>query len=65
MASSGTRGLDEFLSPLQITTAVVHELSREFCTTFKQLAAESEYMFLPTPISESILRPVDRKDQGW
>jgi len=56
--------LYDFLAPLQVTTEVLHELSREFYSTFQRLAAESKDMFLSTPISESILRPADRRSQG-
>jgi len=66
MAPQRTRELDEFLEPLRVTNEVVHQLSREFYSTFKKLAAESKDMFLSTPISESILRPAGRtrKHQG-
>jgi hexokinase len=49
--------LAEFLKPLQVTTEQVVSLSRQLHTTFRNLAATSSDQFLPTPISESILRP--------
>ncbi len=57
--------MDAFLRPLAVTAEAVHRLSREFRSTFEQLAAESTTMFLSTPISEAILRPVvGRNDEG-
>ncbi|KAL2136736.1 hypothetical protein VTI74DRAFT_1777 [Chaetomium olivicolor] len=50
--------LDEFLQPLAIDIQTVLELSRDLAKTFRELSAESPDQFLPTPISESILRPV-------
>lgn len=44
--------------------AAALKLSREFYYNFKYLAAESLGMFLPTPISMSILRPVGRQSTG-
>jgi hypothetical protein len=55
--------LDEFLQPLAIDTQTVLELSRELESTFRTLSAESLDQFLPTPISESILRPA-QQEQG-
>ena len=49
--------LDDFLRPLAIDAQTVLELSHELASTFRQLSAESLDQFLPTPISESILRP--------
>ncbi|KAI1082693.1 hexokinase-7 [Whalleya microplaca] len=57
-------GVENYLKPLQIDVAEAHALSREFYQTFKQLAAESMNQFLPTPISESILRPADGRVTG-
>jgi hypothetical protein len=56
--------LDDFLRPLAIDTSVVLKLSKELGSTFKRLSQESLEMFLPTPISESILRPVAGRDLG-
>jgi hypothetical protein len=55
--------LDEFLRPLAIDSQKALELSRELETTFRCLSAESPDQFLPTPISESMLRPAGR-DHG-
>jgi hypothetical protein len=56
--------IDEFLKPLEIDSRLVFELSRELATTFKHLSSESLDQFLPTPISESILRAVAGRDFG-
>ncbi|KAL2196791.1 hypothetical protein P885DRAFT_37350 [Corynascus similis CBS 632.67] len=56
-----TPSLDDFLQPLAIDFQTVVELSRELTSTFLQLSAESSDQFLPTPISESVLRPVRRE----
>lgn len=56
--------LDEFLRPLDIDVATAHRLSRELYGTFRHLAAHSLHQFLPTPISESILRPVAGREKG-
>jgi hypothetical protein len=57
--------LDEFLRPLPATDPeLVLKLAKELGATFKRLSAESREMFLPTPISESILRPVAGRDLG-
>ncbi|KAL2168224.1 hypothetical protein VTG60DRAFT_283 [Thermothelomyces hinnuleus] len=58
-----TPSLDDFLRPLAVDLETVLKLSRELESTFHQLSAESSDQFLPTPISESILRPTTR-DQG-
>ena len=55
--------LDEFLQPLAVGTELLLELSRELAATFRTLSAESLDQFLPTPISESVLRP-ERRDHG-
>ncbi len=52
-----THSLDDFLQPLAIDTQKVLALSRELTSTFRSLSADSLDQFLPTPISESILRP--------
>ncbi|KAG4429905.1 hypothetical protein IFR05_014611 [Cadophora sp. M221] len=46
-----------FLAPLSISTAKIHSLARSLCSTFTSLAANSQEQFLPTPISDSVLRP--------
>lgn len=49
--------LQDFLQPLYFDTPKVIALAHAFYKTFKELAAESKNQFLPTPISESLLRP--------
>ncbi|KAI5867016.1 hexokinase-7 [Durotheca rogersii] len=56
--------LEEFLRPLYMDAAKAHALSRELYETFRQLSAHSLNQFLPTPISESILRPTEGKEKG-
>lgn len=58
------QSLDDFLRPLEITDDTVLELSRELHDTFLQLSDKSDNQFLPTPISESLLRRVDGADRG-
>lgn len=55
--------LDEFLQPLAASSETLLELSRALAATFVTLSAESVDQFLPTPISESVLRP-GRRDYG-
>jgi hypothetical protein len=55
--------LDDFLRPLAIDGHAVLRLSHRLAFAFTRLAAESMDQFLPTPISESMLRPT-RKVQG-
>ncbi|CAK7265823.1 hypothetical protein SEPCBS119000_001715 [Sporothrix epigloea] len=58
-------GLDRFLERMRIDDERVYTLSREFSSTFTRLAAESTDQFLPTPITESIIRPLrEKKLQG-
>ncbi|KAK4189294.1 major facilitator superfamily domain-containing protein [Podospora australis] len=58
-------GIDEFLKPLAVDSRTVLELSHELASTFRTLSAESTDQFLPTPISESILRPLESgQDHG-
>ena len=67
MAASSTtwRGsLDDLLLPFRIDTEKCHVLSQHFLANFAQLAAESQDQFLPTPISESILRPIADHGHG-
>ncbi|KAI0008558.1 MFS general substrate transporter [Xylariaceae sp. FL0662B] len=59
-----TPDVDCFLRPLHIEVAEAHALSREFCQTFRHLAANSLNQFLPTPISESLLRPANGRVAG-
>lgn len=56
--------IEEFLRPLRIDATLAHQLSLELCKTFQRLAAESLNQFLPTPISESILRPTAGSEKG-
>lgn len=66
MASSETNAglLEAFLQPLHVDVERCHELSQLFLQNFTHLAAESLDQFLPTPISESILRPVADHGHG-
>lgn len=56
--------LQDFLQPMSIDLEKCHALSQAFLQTFTQLAAESLDQFLPTPVSESILRPVAKYGRG-
>lgn len=56
--------IDDFLQPLRMDVATVHQLSHEFCQTFQDLAAESLDQFLPTPITEHMLRPTAGSEKG-
>lgn len=56
--------MEDFLQPLRVNDEVILQLSREFAIVFQQLCAESKEMFLPTPISESLLRPVEGGGRG-
>jgi hypothetical protein len=55
--------LEDFLQPLNVDIPKVHNLARSFCTTYARLAAESHDQFLPTPVSDSVLRPTGN-DEG-
>ncbi|KAI2633660.1 hexokinase-7 [Hypomontagnella submonticulosa] len=56
--------IEEFLRPLSIDDATAHALSQELCRTFQHLSAHSLNQFLPTPISESVLRPTAGRERG-
>lgn len=56
--------VEDFLRPLHMDVATVQQLSHEFHQTFRYLAAESQDQFLPTPITESILRPTAGSEKG-
>ena len=56
--------LCDFLRPLHIDDRIALDLSRDMAAVFRHLSAESQQLFLPTPISESMLRPVDGLDHG-
>lgn len=57
--------IEEFLEPLSVDIDNINRLSQLFLQTFEKLAADSENQFLPTPISEAILRPQAKRRQGW
>ena len=57
--------LGSFLKPLRIDIDTVDSLSCAFLENFEALALDSENQFLPTPISESILRPTTNNGAGW
>ncbi|ORY65205.1 hexokinase-7 [Pseudomassariella vexata] len=56
--------VENFLRPLRIDVPMVHRLSQELYKSFKKLATESKIQFLPTPITESILRPAAGCEKG-
>ena len=49
--------IESFLHPLSVDISKIHRLARAFSLTFANLAAFSQDQFLPTPISDSVLRP--------
>ncbi|KAI1648058.1 MFS general substrate transporter [Daldinia loculata] len=57
-------GVQDFLGPLSVDEAKAHALSLEFYRTFQDLSANSLNQFLPTPISESVLRPTAGREKG-
>jgi hypothetical protein len=56
--------LEHFIKPLHVDVAKAHQLAHELHQTFRELAASSLDQFLPTPISESILRPTRGSEKG-
>ncbi|KAG5926312.1 hypothetical protein E4U42_003431 [Claviceps africana] len=56
--------LNDFLQPMSIDVEKCHVLSHALMQNFMHLAADSLDQFLPTPISESILRPVADYGRG-
>ncbi|KAF5237004.1 hypothetical protein FANTH_10991 [Fusarium anthophilum] len=56
--------IEEFLEPLSVDIDKINRLSQLFLKTFEKLAAGSENQFLPTPISEAILRPEAKRKRG-
>lgn len=56
--------LQDFLKPISIDVTKAHVLAHELHQTYRYLAAESLTQFLPTPISESILRPTGGRERG-
>ncbi|KAI9649827.1 N-acetylglucosamine kinase 1 [Ciborinia camelliae] len=55
--SSDPTILVDFLQPLNVDITKIHALARSLCETFKHLAKESTNQFLPTPITEDVLKP--------
>lgn len=53
-----TTPLGRFLSAFVVDSKKLHALTAEFEATFRQLAAESQNQFLPTPISSTLLSPI-------
>ncbi|KAF2971249.1 hypothetical protein GQX73_g2393 [Xylaria multiplex] len=62
--SSLSPDLDRFLSPIRIDVTKARALAHELGKTFRLLASHSLDQFLPTPISESILRPTGGRERG-
>lgn len=58
------QSLDDFLRPLHITDDSVYKLSLDLWEKFMFLSDKSDNQFLPTPISESLLRRVNSADRG-
>ncbi|KAF6811635.1 hexokinase-1 [Colletotrichum sojae] len=56
--------LQQFLQSLQVDNHKIHTLSSLFYSNFRHLAIHASDQFLPTPISESILRPVSQAGHG-
>lgn len=57
-------GIEVLLEALHIDVAKAHALSHEMCQAFQHLSTDSLDQFLPTPISESILRPTEGSEKG-
>ncbi|KAK7403132.1 hypothetical protein QQX98_011122 [Neonectria punicea] len=62
--ASPAPSIRDFLGPLDLDLDKAHALSQAFLRTFEKLALESPNQFLPTPITESILRPAHEGTQG-
>lgn len=56
--------LDDVLRPFRVDVDTCNALARRFVDSFAHLAAHSSEQFLPTPISQSILRPVTDHGHG-
>jgi hypothetical protein len=56
--------LVQFLQPLRMDLDIAYDLSLRFLDNFQNLSAHSTDQFLPTPISESILRPGGARGSG-
>ncbi|TAQ91651.1 hypothetical protein B7494_g45 [Chlorociboria aeruginascens] len=54
--------LEAFLLPLKIDIEKIHKLAQSLNLTFRRLAKESQEQFLPTPISDRLLRPSGDRD---
>ncbi|RFU29482.1 hypothetical protein B7463_g6856, partial [Scytalidium lignicola] len=52
-----SQSLEDFLQPLKVDTPKLCTLAKTLCETYITLAATSQAQFLPTPISDNILRP--------
>ncbi|UNI21812.1 hypothetical protein JDV02_007768 [Purpureocillium takamizusanense] len=63
-SDEGPAALNDFLRPFHVDVDTCHALSQRFADNFAYLAAESQDQFLPTPISQSILRPIADHGQG-
>lgn len=61
---ASTADIHRFLEPLSIDVDRSYELSRKFLANFRHLAANSRDQWLPTPISESILRHLTGQGAG-
>ncbi|KAJ4131859.1 hypothetical protein NW768_006059 [Fusarium equiseti] len=62
--TSASLSIEEFLEPLSVDIDKIDELSHHFLEAFEKLARDSENQFLPTPISDAILRPEAKRRQG-
>ncbi|TQV98830.1 hypothetical protein V2A60_007474 [Cordyceps javanica] len=58
MATTQDQLLRDFLEPINIDMETCHALTTSFFDCFKALAANPTDQFLPTPISDAILRPI-------
>lgn len=50
--------LGQFLSAFVVSPDKLLALTKEFEATFRELAAESQNQFLPTPIPSALLAPI-------
>ncbi|RSL58016.1 hypothetical protein CEP54_008022 [Fusarium duplospermum] len=64
MAPAKTSSIEDFLEPLSVDIDKIHSLSQHFLVAFEKLASDSQNQFLPTPISDAILRPEAERSQG-
>ncbi|KAM0431786.1 hypothetical protein ACHAPT_005036 [Fusarium lateritium] len=64
MAPATTSSIEDFLEPLSVDIDKLHSLSQHFLLAFEKLASDSQNQFLPTPISDAILRPEAERSQG-